>query len=146
LVTGVSCASRQSPPRLPLARGTAESRPIAPQKRPLTPVARSFSPVVGILTDLPAPASLVYLRFAQAGALEAPIGVFYPITALPERRLPFIDLNPVSFIVFEGRKMLLFGPVPSWGGWMIYAALTLAVERGGFWWFQRLRKGFGDVA
>lgn len=72
--------------------------------------------------------------------------MFYPITALPERRLPFIDLNPVSFIVFEGRKMLLFGQFPSCGGWMIYAALTLAVVRGGFCWFQRFRKGFADVA
>ena len=71
--------------------------------------------------------------------------VFYPITALPDRFQPLLYLNPITFVIEEGRKVLLFGQMPNWGGWVIYTALSIGVAWGGFWWFQKTRKGFADV-
>lgn len=71
--------------------------------------------------------------------------VFYPVSALPEQYQAWIHLNPLTFVIEEGRKVLLSGQLPNWGGWWIYLALSLALSWGGFWWFQKARKGFADV-
>lgn len=71
--------------------------------------------------------------------------VFYPITALPDRFQPLLYLNPITFVIEEGRKVLLFGQLPNWGGWAIYTALSVVIAGAGFWWFQKSRKGFADV-
>jgi len=71
--------------------------------------------------------------------------VFYPITAMPERFQPLLYLNPITFVIVEGRKVLLFGEMPDWGGWLIYTGVSIAALWAGFWWFQRSRKGFADV-
>ena len=41
--------------------------------------------------------------------------------------------------------MLLFGQLPDWGGLGLYLGVSLGVAWGGFWWFQKTRKGFADV-
>jgi len=41
--------------------------------------------------------------------------------------------------------VLLFGQLPDWGGLGFYLAVSLGVAWGGFWWFQKTRKGFADV-
>lgn len=71
--------------------------------------------------------------------------VFYPVSALPEQYQPLLRLNPLTFVIEEGRKVLLFGQLPDWGGWALYLAVSLGVAWAGFWWFQRTRKGFADV-
>ena len=71
--------------------------------------------------------------------------VFYPVSALPEQYQPLLHLNPLTFVIEEGRKVLLFGQLPDWGGWALYLAVSLGVAWAGFWWFQRTRKGFADV-
>ena len=71
--------------------------------------------------------------------------VFYPVSALPEQYQPLLRLNPLTFVIEEGRKVLLFGQLPDWGGWALYLAISLCVAWAGFWWFQRTRKGFADV-
>jgi lipopolysaccharide transport system permease protein len=71
--------------------------------------------------------------------------VFYPISVLPESYQTLLHLNPLTFVIEEGRKVLLFGQLPNWGGWALYCAVSVGVALAGFWWFQRTRKGFADV-
>lgn len=71
--------------------------------------------------------------------------VFYPISALPEPYRPLLHLNPLTFVIEEGRKVLLFGQLPDWGGWALYLAISLGIVWMGFWWFQKTRTGFADV-
>lgn len=71
--------------------------------------------------------------------------VFYPITALPEQYRIWLHLNPLTFIIEEGRKTLVFGQVPDWSGWGVYLVVSIAIAWIGFWWFQKTRKGFADV-
>lgn len=71
--------------------------------------------------------------------------VFYPISALPEKYQTWLRLNPLTFIIEEGRKSLVFGLAPDWRGWVIAVTIGAATAWIGFWWFQRTRKGFADV-
>jgi lipopolysaccharide transport system permease protein len=71
--------------------------------------------------------------------------VFYPISALPPSFQTVMHLNPLTFVIEEGRKLLLFGQLPNWGGWALYLAASIASAWCGFWWFQKTRKGFADV-
>ncbi len=71
--------------------------------------------------------------------------VFYPISALPEEYRVFLLLNPLSFLIEEARRIVIFGEAPGWTGLLVYTAASLGVAWLGFWWFQRTRKGFADV-
>ena len=71
--------------------------------------------------------------------------VFYPISVLPESYQALLHLNPLTFIIEESRKVLLFGQLPNWSGWAIYTTISFGVAWAGFWWFQKSRKGFADV-
>jgi len=71
--------------------------------------------------------------------------VFYPLTSLPERYQAWLRLNPLVLIISESRNVLIFGKLPDWGalGFAMLAGLGMAIA--GFWWFQKMRKGFADV-
>lgn len=71
--------------------------------------------------------------------------VFFPVSALPANYQFIVLLNPVAVIISESRKVLIFGEMPDWYllGWMLLVGLCLVV--GGYWWFQKARRGFADV-
>jgi homopolymeric O-antigen transport system permease protein len=71
--------------------------------------------------------------------------VFYPLAALPGRYQAWVKLNPLTFILEEGRKSLIFGQLPDGLGWGIHMLVSIAIAWMGFWWFQKSRKGFADV-
>jgi lipopolysaccharide transport system permease protein len=71
--------------------------------------------------------------------------VFYPASALSPQMQMVMMFNPLTLIIEESRKVLLFGEIPNWAGLTIYFVLSLAISWGGFWWFQKTRKGFADV-
>jgi lipopolysaccharide transport system permease protein len=71
--------------------------------------------------------------------------VFYPLAALPSKLQVALYLNPVTFIIEESRRVLLFGEPPHWIGLAIYTGIGATVAWGGFWWFQKTRRGFADV-
>lgn len=71
--------------------------------------------------------------------------VFYPITALPAEHQIWLKLNPLTFIIEESRKVLVFGQLPDWSGWISSVLVSLAAAWIGFWWFQKSRRGFADV-
>lgn len=71
--------------------------------------------------------------------------VFYPLSALPEQYQTWLHLNPLTFIIEEGRNTLIFGRVPDIGEWGMRLAGGMLVAWAGFAWFQKIRKGFADV-
>ncbi|MFC5743971.1 ABC transporter permease [Dyella tabacisoli] len=96
-------------------------------------------------------ATSVYVRdigmitglFTTALMFLAP--VFYPLSALPADFRRFILLNPLTFIIEQGRAVLIAGNLPDWSGLAVYSALAVIFAWLGFWWFQRTRNGFADV-
>ena len=71
--------------------------------------------------------------------------VFYPVSALPAQLRPWLYLNPLTFVIEQGRAVLIFGQLPQWGGLAKHLAVGLVVASIGFWLFQKLRRGFADV-
>ena len=71
--------------------------------------------------------------------------LFYPISVLPEKYRIWLHLNPLTFIIEEGRNVLIFGRMPNWSGWTLALVASTLISAGGFWWFQKTRKGFADV-
>jgi lipopolysaccharide transport system permease protein len=71
--------------------------------------------------------------------------VFYPVDALPENYRILLLLNPLTPVIGDARRVLIWGQPPDWGGLMLYSATSFAVAWLGFWWFQRTRRGFADV-
>jgi lipopolysaccharide transport system permease protein len=71
--------------------------------------------------------------------------VFYPLSALPKVYQGWLQLNPLTLIIEESRKVLVFGCLPDWPSLGIAMLGGLAIAAVGFWWFQKTRKGFADV-
>jgi lipopolysaccharide transport system permease protein len=71
--------------------------------------------------------------------------VFYPVAALPENYRFLLLINPLTFMIEESRNVLIWGRMPDWFGWSIYAGASLIIAWIGFWWFQKTRRGFADV-
>ena len=71
--------------------------------------------------------------------------VFYPIQSLPKDLQPWMTLNPLTFIIEQSRKVLIWGINPDWWGLGIYYFVSVVVMWIGWAWFQKTRKGFADV-
>jgi len=71
--------------------------------------------------------------------------LFYPLSALPKQYQVWLAFNPLTFIIEQGRNVLIFGKTPDWTLWTVALAGSLPVCAAGFWWFQKTRKGFADV-
>lgn len=71
--------------------------------------------------------------------------VFFPTSALPPRVQPLVMLNPLTLIIEESRKVLLFGETPNWPHLGLYLSVSMVIAWAGFWWFQKMRRGFADV-
>lgn len=71
--------------------------------------------------------------------------VFYPISNLPHKMQLLVMLNPLTLIIEESRKVLLFGEMPNWTALGVYSLVSIVIAWIGFWWFQKTRKGFADV-
>ncbi len=71
--------------------------------------------------------------------------VFYPLTALPQQYQHWLRLNPLVLIISESRDVLILGNIPNWRSLGIVFLLGIGMAMAGFWWFQKMRKGFADV-
>ncbi|MDD2923811.1 ABC transporter permease [Rhodoferax sp.] len=71
--------------------------------------------------------------------------VFYPITAVPEDFRAYLMANPLTFIIEQARAVLILGQLPSWLGLAVYTLVATLIAWGGFFWFQKTRRGFADV-
>ncbi|HEX5944008.1 MAG TPA: ABC transporter permease [Anaerolineales bacterium] len=71
--------------------------------------------------------------------------VFYPVSALPIEYRGWLLLNPLTFVIEEARNVLIWGRVIDWPRWGISVLAGFTIAWIGFWWFQKVRKGFADV-
>jgi len=71
--------------------------------------------------------------------------VVYPISAVPTELRPWLMINPLTFIIEQGREVLIWGRMPDWIGLLAYSGVSIAVAWIGYFWFQKTRKGFADV-
>lgn len=71
--------------------------------------------------------------------------VFYPLEALPENFRSFAALNPLAFIIESARDVLIWGKIPNIAPYGMSLLLSMLIAILGFAWFQKTRKGFGDV-
>ena len=71
--------------------------------------------------------------------------IIYPESLVPERFRPFINLNPMTALVRNYRRILLDGAGPDWTGLAYFSVFALVVFLIGYWWFARTRKNFADV-
>ena len=71
--------------------------------------------------------------------------IFYPLENIP---LPFqtiIRLNPLTPIVENFRRVILWGWLPSWSGLALWLLATGALMVLGYAWFMKTKKAFADV-
>lgn len=71
--------------------------------------------------------------------------VFYPVTALPEPYRGWMEYNPLTSVLENFRRVLIWDLHPEWH-WLILQTFATAVFAFlGYLWFQKTRKGFADV-
>jgi lipopolysaccharide transport system permease protein len=71
--------------------------------------------------------------------------VMYPASAVPPNFRKWLELNPLTFIIEEGRNTLIFGRIPDIEKLAAMLVLGLLVAWIGFAGFQKARGGFADV-
>ena len=90
---------------------------------------RDIGQITGLFTTL--------LMFVSA--------VFFPVSSLPEQYQIWLKLNPLVLIITESRKSLILGETPDWIAMLVALSASFVIAFAGFWWFQKVRKGFADV-
>jgi lipopolysaccharide transport system permease protein len=71
--------------------------------------------------------------------------IFYPLTAIPQQFRFIYGFNPLSYIVEDARRVLLWAELPDWGWVLVGTPLSALVAGLGYAWFQKARRGFADV-
>lgn len=71
--------------------------------------------------------------------------IFFPLSALPARWQPLLQLNPLAQTIEQTRRAAVQGVNPEWGYVAIATLTTLAACELSFRGFQRSKKAFADV-
>ncbi|MES2536577.1 MAG: ABC transporter permease [Pseudomonadota bacterium] len=71
--------------------------------------------------------------------------VFYAVSAVPQSLRWFYQLNPLSAVIEDLRRVTLWGEMPHWGSWSITLALSLVMAFAGYLIFMRGKEEFADV-
>lgn len=71
--------------------------------------------------------------------------IFYPVSAVPATYQTILYLNPLTFLVDQGRDVLIIGNHIDPVGYMKLTLAALVAAWLGLVWFQKTRKGFADV-
>lgn len=86
-----------------------------------------------------------YLLTLLIQALMFMSPIFYPISAVPKEFQALLYFNPMSYIVEDMRRIMIWGQMPNWywitGGTLVGLIITLL----GYTWFQKTKGGFADV-
>lgn len=64
---------------------------------------------------------------------------------MPENLQAFLYVNPLTFIVEQAQRVLVFGKSPDFMGLAIYYAGVIVFAELSYIWFQKTKKGFADV-
>lgn len=71
--------------------------------------------------------------------------IFFPMSALPEHMQPYLFLNPLAFLIEEGRDVLIWGVIPDIQGLLKFTLSTFLFSMLGLTIFLKLSRGFSDV-
>ena len=71
--------------------------------------------------------------------------VFYPAGMVPEQFRAVLGINPLTSILDNFRRVLLWNEYPDWTLWGIWTAVTLLLALLGYLWFMRTKDGFPDI-
>ncbi len=71
--------------------------------------------------------------------------IFYRIEAIPPQYRWPLQINPLTTLIEQARRVFIFGTLPDWKFLGIGFLVSLIVLQLGFVWFCRTKKGFADV-
>lgn len=71
--------------------------------------------------------------------------IFYPVSAIPVEVQFFYHINPLTYVVEDMRRIMIWGQLPNWGWLILGTILSGLVAILGHAWFQKTRGGFADV-
>lgn len=71
--------------------------------------------------------------------------IFYPIKFVPEKLQWLININPLTFIVEESRKLFLYHQQPDYAICFLVLCVCWFIFQLGFFCFHKMKKGFADV-
>lgn len=71
--------------------------------------------------------------------------VFYPISAVPEEIQWVMYLNPLTTIVNNARKVLIYGQLPDFNSLLIITAISYLIALLGLKFFRKMKPNFADV-
>lgn len=72
-------------------------------------------------------------------------GIFFPLEAVPPGMRIFMQMNPLTSILDDSRRTLLWSLYPNWKWWGVTTALSLLIMLLGYLWFMRAKAAFADV-
>lgn len=72
--------------------------------------------------------------------------IFYPINSLPENIGWIMAGTPVAFAVDSVRALVVYNETPSIAAYIVQLCISTCILFFGLAWFERLKKGFADVA
>lgn len=71
--------------------------------------------------------------------------VIYQLDMVPERYRVYLWLNPLTYVVENVRKVLIYGQWPNWSAWAAMLLGSIIISKLGYLWFMKSKRGFGDV-
>jgi lipopolysaccharide transport system permease protein len=71
--------------------------------------------------------------------------IFYAVENIPEPYRTIIGFNPLTPIVENVRRVVLWGLPPQWAELLLWIAVTGALMVLGYAWFMKTKKAFADV-
>jgi lipopolysaccharide transport system permease protein len=71
--------------------------------------------------------------------------VFYSVESAPAALQPYLRLNPLTTVIEQCRDVLIFAQLPDLYNLLLYYLFALLVFVSGFYFFEKLRRGFADV-
>jgi lipopolysaccharide transport system permease protein len=71
--------------------------------------------------------------------------IFYPIQAIPKSFQAIMHLNPLSSVVDNFRRVILWGVTPVWPSFALWVLGSATLMVFGYAWFMKTKKAFADV-
>jgi lipopolysaccharide transport system permease protein len=71
--------------------------------------------------------------------------IFYSIDTVPQPFQTFIRLNPLTTIIENFRRIILWGTLPNWQDLGVLLLFSAVVMMFGYAWFMKTKKAFADV-
>jgi lipopolysaccharide transport system permease protein len=71
--------------------------------------------------------------------------IFFPLSALPEKWQPLLQVNPLAQVIEQTRRVTVQGVSPDWTYLLVGTIITIAACELSFRGFQKSRRAFADV-